>query len=147
MPRPSEGLPETQVENILAANCGQCHGPALRPEQASGDIWFIDDVDQLTERGYIVPLNSAASRIVQVMRDGSMPPADSGLPPLDESDIEIVARFIDEPRFWPVPPRPQPPEAIDEFGLFYYSDGTVRGADLAPLFRYQPGNRLPAVYE
>ena len=37
--------------------------------------------------------------------------------------------------------------AIDEFGLFYYSDGTVRGADLAPLFRYQPGNRLPAVYE
>ena len=37
--------------------------------------------------------------------------------------------------------------AIDEFGLFYHSDGTVRGADLAPLFRYQPGDALPAIYD
>jgi hypothetical protein len=37
--------------------------------------------------------------------------------------------------------------AIDEFGIFYYADGTVRGADLAPLFRYQPGDKLPAMFE
>jgi hypothetical protein len=38
--------------------------------------------------------------------------------------------------------------AIDEFGIWYYANGTVRGADLAPLFRYQPGPEgLPALYE
>jgi hypothetical protein len=37
--------------------------------------------------------------------------------------------------------------AIDEFGIFYYTNGTVRGADLAPLFRYQPGDKLPAMFE
>jgi hypothetical protein len=37
--------------------------------------------------------------------------------------------------------------AIDEFGILYYADGTVRGADLAPLFRYQPGNKLPAMFD
>jgi hypothetical protein len=37
--------------------------------------------------------------------------------------------------------------AIDEFGIFYYATGAVRGADLAPLFRYQPGSKLPAMFE
>jgi putative hemolysin len=37
--------------------------------------------------------------------------------------------------------------SIDEFGLWYHANGTVRGADLAPLFAYQPGDRLPAVYK
>jgi putative hemolysin len=37
--------------------------------------------------------------------------------------------------------------AIDEFGIFYYANGTVRGVDLAPLFRYQPNGRLPAMFE
>jgi hypothetical protein len=36
--------------------------------------------------------------------------------------------------------------AIDEFGIMYYAAGTVRGADLAPLFRYQPGDKLPAIF-
>jgi len=37
--------------------------------------------------------------------------------------------------------------AIDEFGIFYYANDVVRGADLAPLFAYQPGGKLPAVFE
>jgi hypothetical protein len=37
--------------------------------------------------------------------------------------------------------------AIDEFGIFYYATGAVRGADLAPILRYQPGDELPAMYE
>ena len=36
--------------------------------------------------------------------------------------------------------------AIDAFGIFYYANGTVRGADLAPLFRYQPNGKLPAMF-
>ena len=36
--------------------------------------------------------------------------------------------------------------AIDEWGITYYATGAVRGADLAPIFRYQPNGKLPAVY-
>ena len=37
--------------------------------------------------------------------------------------------------------------AIDAFGIFYYANGAVRGADLAPLLRYQPDGELPAMFE
>lgn len=37
--------------------------------------------------------------------------------------------------------------AIDEFGIWYYANGTVRGADLAPILRYQPNGQLPAVFD
>lgn len=37
--------------------------------------------------------------------------------------------------------------SIDAFGLWYHANGAIRGADLAPLFAYQPGDRLPAVYD
>ena len=37
--------------------------------------------------------------------------------------------------------------AIDEFGIFYYATGAIRGADLAAILRYQPGDRLPAMFE
>jgi putative hemolysin len=36
--------------------------------------------------------------------------------------------------------------AIDEWGITYYADGTVRGADLATKMRYQPTGPLPAVF-
>lgn len=37
--------------------------------------------------------------------------------------------------------------AIDEFGLWYHSNGDIRGIDLAPILRYQPGRRTPAMFE
>lgn len=36
--------------------------------------------------------------------------------------------------------------AIDEWGITYYANGTVRGADLATKMRYQPKGPLPAVF-
>lgn len=102
-------LRQAQVQNILLAYCGACHGPPLSPEEALGGIWFINDLDELTEQGYIVPLISAQSRIVQVMRDGSMPPPSSGWGPVPDVEIDVVAEFIDAPLFWPVQqPRPSP---------------------------------------
>jgi hypothetical protein len=35
--------------------------------------------------------------------------------------------------------------ATDEFGIMYCAAGTVPGADRAPLFRCQPGDKLPAM--
>ena len=34
---------------------------------------------------------------------------------------------------------------IDEFGIFYYSDGTVRGIDLATVMRYD-AEPLPGIF-
>jgi hypothetical protein len=36
--------------------------------------------------------------------------------------------------------------AIDDFGLFYASDGTYRGVDLASVMRYQPDGDMPDVF-
>jgi mono/diheme cytochrome c family protein len=99
-PSPEE-LARAAAENVLASNCGQCHGPALTPAQASAGMNYIDDIQKLADEGKIIPLNSAGSRVIERMRDGSMPPTQSQLPKVGEADINIVAQFIDNPRFWP----------------------------------------------
>jgi mono/diheme cytochrome c family protein len=112
-PASPDELAEAQVENILMAYCGACHGPLLTPQEALGGIWFINDLEELAERGYVVPLRSAESRIVQVMRDRSMPPPSSGWDQPTEADIEVVEQYIDASGFWPeVPPLSVPP-AVD----------------------------------
>jgi mono/diheme cytochrome c family protein len=105
-------LAEARVENILMAYCGACHGPALSPQEALGGIWFINDLVELTERGFVTPLLSAESRIVQVMRDGTMPPPSSGVERPTEAEIDLVASYIDDGGFWDRP-LPNPPAAID----------------------------------
>jgi hypothetical protein len=78
------------------------------------------DLDQLVDTGLIVPLSSATSPLVMVMRNGSMPPpgrfdGDAGIT-ITEADIEVVASFIDNPSFWPDwPDWPRP--AIVDAGL------------------------------
>jgi mono/diheme cytochrome c family protein len=94
-------LAKAAAENVLAANCGQCHGPALTEQQAQAGMNYINDIDKLVDTGKIVPLNSAGSRIVQRMVRGEMPPVASGLPAVTEADINTVAQYIDNPRFWP----------------------------------------------
>src|SRR6185436_7654324 len=73
-------LAKAAAENILASNCGQCHGPALTVEDARAGMNYINDIDKLVQTGKIVPLDSANSRIVQRMIRGEMPPVSSGLP-------------------------------------------------------------------
>jgi mono/diheme cytochrome c family protein len=93
-------LARAQAENILAANCGQCHGPALTPDQASAGMNYIDNIDRLVQENKIVPLNADGSRIIQRMREGSMPPFASNIV-VSDSDIDTVAQFIDNENFWP----------------------------------------------
>jgi mono/diheme cytochrome c family protein len=91
------------------ANCGACHGPDA-PVAGSGGIRFIGDLDALVAAGLIVPLSSAASPIVRVMRDGSMPPPSAGRFPVTNADLQIVVEYIDNPRFWP---EASPPALVD----------------------------------
>jgi serine/threonine-protein kinase len=94
-------LAKAAAENVLAANCGQCHGPALTEQQAQAGMNYINDIDKLVSTGKIVPLNSAGSRIIQRMTRGEMPPVASGLPAVTTADITTVSQYIDNPRFWP----------------------------------------------
>ncbi len=94
-------LAKAAAENILAANCGQCHGPALSEDDALAGMNYINDIDQLVETGKIVPLDSARSRIVQRMVRGEMPPPTSDLPRVTLADIDVVSAYIDNPLFWP----------------------------------------------
>jgi serine/threonine-protein kinase len=105
-PGPATGTSEADLakaaaENVLKANCGQCHGSALTPQAAQAGMNYIDDIDKLVENGKITPLNSATSKIVQRMQRGEMPPVSSGLPAVTDNDIAVVSSFIDNPRFWP----------------------------------------------
>ena len=122
---PDDELGKAVAENVLAANCGYCHGPALTPAQASGRINYIDDLDRLVAVGLIVPLNSAASRLIQVMLDGSMPPPASGYPAMTVADIGLIADYIDNPRFWPVyqPPASDPDAGVPSPAVDAGADG------------------------
>lgn len=97
----AEDLARAAAENVLASNCGGCHGPALTPQQASAGMNYIDDIQRLADEGKIIPLNSAGSRVIERMREGSMPPPQSLQDPVSDADINIVAQFVDNPRFWP----------------------------------------------
>jgi len=92
-------LARAGAENILASRCGGCHGPNLTPQTASAGMNYIDDIDRLVTEGKIEPLNSEGSRIIERMRNGSMPPVPNEPVPVNE--INTVAQFIDNPNFWP----------------------------------------------
>jgi mono/diheme cytochrome c family protein len=111
---------------VLIANCGSCHGPAA-PVESSGGIRFIDDLDQLVAAGLIVPSSSATSRIVIVMRDGSMPPPSSGLLPVTQSDLDIVSFYIDDPFYFPGVSPPAP--AVVDAGVELPVGASDAGAD------------------
>ena len=137
-------LARASAENILASNCGQCHGPALTPDQAKAGMNYINDIDQLVKTGKIIPLNSAGSRIVQRMIRGEMPPVSSGLPRVTEADYTVVADYIDNPTFWPgvasnVRNCTEDGQLVDFDELFRLVNDDLRRADNndAPFFRYK----------
>lgn len=94
-------LARAAAENVLRANCGQCHGPQLTPAAAQAGMNFIDDLDALVNDGKLVPLAADQSPVVRRMRDGTMPPLGTFGPRPSERDIELVANFVDDPLFWP----------------------------------------------
>ena len=135
-------LAKAAAENVLASNCGQCHGPALTPDQAKAGMNYINDIDQLVTTGKIVPLDSAGSRVVQRMVKGEMPPPSSGLPRVTDADIQTVASYIDNPVFWPKDVQPGDCEAkgqLTDFDtLFQTASSDLQRQDIKdqPFLRY-----------
>lgn len=131
-----EELEIEQVENILKAKCGSCHGTQLTPATAEAGMNFIDDIEALADNNKIIPLDAESSPIILRMRNGSMPPGAADVP---KAEIDIVANFINNPDRWDVPAvscSNNPPLSFDDL----YADvaGDLRGEDEEdrPFLRY-----------
>jgi hypothetical protein len=86
---------------VLTTFCADCHGQrAIEDGNVQGGIDYISDIDRLVEEGWIIPLRSAESPLIQIVNEGSMPPPGVEPRPTNE-DILILRRFIDAPLFWP----------------------------------------------
>jgi hypothetical protein len=99
-----DGLPYTDLLlRDLAAACGNCHGyEAVANDEVQGGFDCVEDITCSVRLGFIIPLRSSQSPLIQVMRDQSMPPP--GVQPRpDSSLIEAWAGLIDNPLFWPTP--------------------------------------------
>ncbi|HKO93248.1 MAG TPA: hypothetical protein VJU61_18965 [Polyangiaceae bacterium] len=116
--------------DILAARCAGCHS-SLVPLPAVYEPLAIDDLDALVQGGQLVPLHSAESPLFLRAQSGEMPPSNSGLPPLSQAELDLLALFIDTPSFWPQAAATDCPEAppLSNFDVVFQS---VAG-DLAAL--------------
>ena len=131
------------VTNILAENCGQCHGALLDEEDAEAGMNFITDLQRLSEtnsrsgRPLIDALNSGGSFIVQRMRDGSMPPGQ--LPKVSTRDLDVVAEYIDNPAFWDIDVADcsDTNQNIDFDTLFEELNDDLSGEDAADQVNYR----------
>jgi mono/diheme cytochrome c family protein len=139
-PESELALARAAAENVLRANCGQCHGPGLTPATARAGMNYIDNIDALVENGKITPLDSEDSLVVQRMRNGSMPPVGTAGPSPSERDIDVVAGFIDNPIFWPDYEPPSFCEGqlitFDEVYDLVQADVRSQDRDDRPRFRY-----------
>lgn len=100
-PPSNDDLERAQVENILLANCGSCHGTQLNERTRSGGMNFINNLDELAKQGKINPGDSEGSLVIQRMRTGSMPPPASGNDAVPKAQIDIVANYINNLDNWP----------------------------------------------
>ena len=144
-PKTPAELARDQAQNVLLANCGACHGTQLTDLTAKSGMNYINDMIKLAANGKIEPLNSDGSLVIQRMRDGTMPP---GGPRVSDTDIEIVANYIDEPDYWPdVPPAVCENGAVGFDELFEIVSDDLRREDAndRPFLRYiSLGNRVTA---
>jgi hypothetical protein len=84
------------VDTLLERNCGACHGKSV-PTSPCG--LRFDNTDDLYALSLIAPLSVDSSRIVQVIVDGSMPPA--GVQPRPtSSELDQLRAFIEDPEYW-----------------------------------------------
>lgn len=88
------------VDTLLERNCGSCHSKSV-PAAPCG--LRFDHTDDLVALGLIAPLSADASRVVQVIVDGSMPPP-GVMPRPTPSELDQLRGFIEgDASFWSRP--------------------------------------------
>jgi hypothetical protein len=110
------------VDTLLERNCGSCHGKSV-PAAPCG--LRFDHTDDLVALGLLAPLDADASRVVQVIVDGSMPPP-GVVPRPTQSELDQLRAFIDDASSWS-----QLPLASGDRGQAY-ADARSNACDAAP---------------
>lgn len=85
-----------RMEALLEEECGSCHGAQAR-RSCTGTcdgMLYIDDMMQLLDNEQILPCDWQGSRIARRVRDSSMPPRSSGLPPMPVRAQEQLEVFV-----------------------------------------------------
>ena len=76
---------------VLVTNCASCHG---QNSSAEAGFDFVDNLNALVVRGYVIPQNSAASKLFKRIASKSMPPTGEN-PRLSDTDIDDVKKWIE----------------------------------------------------
>lgn len=82
------------AQRALVESCGSCHGPAAAGAAA---LPRLDDAAALIDQRFLIPCRSQASPIVLAIQSGSMPPPESGVPPMSARQLDALTDFIDGP--------------------------------------------------
>ncbi len=139
-PPPETDLQTAQVENILKAECGACHGTQLTELTARAGMNYINDMEQLVENGKVLPLDAENSPIIKRMRSGTMPPPSEGYDRVATAQIDIVANYIDNadnfPGLEPTVCNDNPPADFDELYSDVVRDLQDQDNEDQPFIRY-----------
>jgi mono/diheme cytochrome c family protein len=87
---------EKEIRPLLEKNCFSCHKSA-----ASQSGLVLEAIETILEGGHIngpaiIPRKSASSPLLQYVRGEKKPRMPMGQPPLPESQIQLIARWIDQ---------------------------------------------------
>src|SRR4030095_1913119 len=82
-----------QVRSIFEAKCVDCHGPELpRPK---GKFGYVLDLKRVAENpDYIIAGEPEKSELYTMVRDDEMPGDDAKVPPLTNTEKDVVKRWI-----------------------------------------------------
>lgn len=91
-----------EIQPILVRHCVLCHSPQLKTGGVILDTYAHVFSSRYLNRPtpFVIPGKSAESRLVIVTHTNNkslrMPPEATGLPPLNDEDIQMIRVWIDE---------------------------------------------------
>ena len=99
-----EGRLAQTVHDIFAAKCVDCHGAELtRPK---GKFGYVLDLKRVAANpDYVVPGDSEASELYQLVLNNEMPGEDADVPALTEAELDAVKEWIDDGAPGDLPPK------------------------------------------
>ena len=135
-----EGTPVRFAETIkpiLASKCIPCHGPKIQKSGYRLDVRSIAMTGGDRGESPIVPRKVEASLLLQYVSspsmDMAMPPADSQLPRLTDSEVRSLQTWIEQGAEWPDSESAKQEDPLDWWSLKPLQNVTVPNDDSNPI--------------
>lgn len=92
---PPRTLVAGEVSQLFLYYCGECHSAELGELGYWDGMFGIEDLELMIEKGKIIPGDGEGSRLVQRMREGTMPPPTAENAPMSAPSVDRIIAFID----------------------------------------------------